>query len=113
MRIRIISDVLETQHDGQAVNAEFAKQYLAGAADFVVPGVTAWNNVQATDKVAAGGGAQVVIEADLTTVDVVPDGEFAGQRVCNEWVKGYILGAEMYWLAPGALIANEDSISFV
>lgn len=113
MRIRIVSDVLESEYDGQDVNAEFARQYVTGVTEPIVPGVIAWNNVRATDEIAPGGGAQVVVEADLATVPVVPDGEFAGQRVCDEWIIGYILGAESYWLIPGVLTANEGNVSFV
>lgn len=107
MHVIVTSDVLEDEYDGVPVDSRFAREYLSNADNLVVPGVTSWNNVQAHMP----DPATVVIEADLVTQDVVPSGDWKGQEVSEDWVRGYIEGADAYWLAPGTMRATKVTFS--
>lgn len=103
MQVEITSDVLMTEYDRDRVGAEFAVSYIRGAEPYIVPGVTSWDNVTADMP----DPATLVIRADLKTEDVVSSGDFRGQEVTPEWVQGYVIGADAYWLAPGVLKATK------
>ncbi|QJD54010.1 hypothetical protein SEA_GALACTICA_63 [Streptomyces phage Galactica] len=110
MRIRVVSDVLENQYDGHAVTGGFAKNYMEASESYIVPGVTSWDNVQTEMP----DPATIVLTADVTTLGEVPAGDASGQDgrpVDASWVREYILGADAYWLIPGALRATEVTVS--
>lgn len=111
MRIRIVSDVMRDEYDGQAVNADLAEAYIAGCEPYIVPGVISWDNVETEDRRGDRDRRQVVVSADLETLPVIPDGEFKGQKVSAAWINGYITGADSYWLAPDVLRPVEISFS--
>ncbi|QNJ57668.1 hypothetical protein SEA_KEANU_63 [Streptomyces phage Keanu] len=107
MRITVVSERISDTYDGDAVNAEWAAKYLAGADDSLfVPGVASWDNVVTSED----DEGRIVITADLTTLTEVADNDpsgNAGQLVSEDWVRDYILGADVYWFAPETLKATE------
>lgn len=110
MRISVVSDVLMDTYDGYAVDSEFIREYIDGMDDStIVPGVASWDNVIVTKE-----ADRLTVTADLTTMTVVEDNDpsgNAGQLVCSDWIRDYITGADAYWLVPGALVADQITIS--
>lgn len=108
MRIRVISDRITDTYDGVVVDAEWAKEYVAGCTNLIVPGVLSWDSVQTEWE----GDNNIVISADLATEDVVSEaGNYTGDEVSEDFVRQYILGADIYWLAPGVLKATAITFS--
>lgn len=110
MRIRVTSELLQTEYDGQPTTSpNFYADYLHSVGGgYVVPGVYGWavDSVSVSEKV--GDESQVVvILADLETGGTIDSGDWSGQVVNQKWVKDYILGADVYWLAPEVLKATE------
>lgn len=105
MRVTIVSEVVSSEYDGSTVDAEWVAEYLAGADDSLfVPGVSSWGNVT-TEQDDEGN---IILSADLTTDEKVdanhPSGN-GGQVVSEDWISGYIIGADAYWFAPETLRA--------
>lgn len=102
MKVTIKSLIMNDRYDGHKVNARFVKEYIAGCEPYIVPGVTAWNNVQVDDSVPGA----ITVWADLECERRVSAGDFVGQPVTLDWVAKYIRGAGVYWLAPETLKAT-------
>lgn len=102
MRITVTADVLASTYDGETVTADFVRKYLENTDGLIVPG-TAWANVTAhmADPVT------VVVTADVLHEGVVSSGDYKGQEISEDWVRDYIIGADVYWHAPEVLRATE------
>jgi hypothetical protein len=94
MRIRIVTDVITPEYDGSKVTAEFVREYIAGCEHVVMPEVDSWDNV-VTEDLPDG---RVAITADLVPSD---------PTVTTESIREFVMGADAYWLIPGALVADE------
>lgn len=103
MRIMVVSDVVETEHDGFYVGKDLVMEYIDVNDHTIVPGVSSWKDV----VIDHPDPTTLIIEATLSAEDVVPSGDFAGQEISEEWVSSYIRGADVYWLIPGALKATD------
>lgn len=104
MRITVVSEIVAREYDGNDTTApEFFTAYIAGADGLIVPGVLSWDNVAATIV-----GDTVTITADLTTEDVVTNNaDYKGAEVSEDFVSSYIMGADVYWLAPEVLMPTK------
>lgn len=104
MQIRILSQQIATEYDGTHITRGWFAEYIAGCEQLIVPGVIGWANVQAEQD----HNNDIVLTADITTEDVVTGNpEYNGDEVSEEFIRSYILGADVYWLAPEVLRATE------
>lgn len=103
MRIMVTSDVVEKEHDGDPVGKDLVMSYIDVSDHTLVPGVKSWKDVVITHP----DPTTIIVEATLDVEDVVSSGDFVGQEVSEAWISGYILGADVYWLVPGALKATD------
>lgn len=108
MRVKVTSDLLMDKYDGASTKSpDWYVGYLAGAGEYIVPGITGWDEMNVHVNTTGTGDVTVIIDAFVTADEFVESGEWAGQIVNDRWVSEYIRGAGEYWLAPGVLMPTE------
>lgn len=107
----VILDVPATapQHsgyDGEPITPEWVRNYVNGHTSELVVGVEQWFNVRAVRS-----NDSIILTAKIRAVDVIKGSHFDGQEVTAAWIKGYIEGADVFWLAPGCAKASHVQVS--
>lgn len=113
MRVKVTSDLLMTRYDGcDTASPDWYRGYLSGAGEYIVPGITGWDEMNVSVVTSETGDRTVIIDAFVTADEFIESGDWAGQVVDTAWVTEYIRGADEYWLAPGVLRPTEVVVTW-
>jgi hypothetical protein len=93
-------------YDGDVITPDWVVKYVNSHTKELVVGVEQWYSVRAVRS-----NNSIILTAKIRAVDVIKDGHFDGQEVTAAWIKGYIEGADVYWMAPGCVKASHVQVT--